>query len=252
MRIRRANTTTNQRELIPDSIEDASAIPARSAAMLIVFAIKRATTTASSNHLGNRCLRFPARPRPVTLPMRAHIICTAAISGHVSSAVHNSLVPSWAPATRYVAMPDGSSSAAPVMIPGPSAFSSARIQRDGAEVTTRSGFEIPSDRAVIQFSLMARGAGRTKGQHLKPAIDPRSCGLHLDAAIGIARPCLFNLRLRATPIKEFCLVAPWLPGWLPALYPGLSRECFLPSPSPAGRFPSLGAAYPRLFCPLFV
>ena len=34
-------------------------------------------------------------------------------------------------------MPDGSSSAAPVMIPGPSDFSSVRIQRDGADVGKR-------------------------------------------------------------------------------------------------------------------
>ena len=102
--------------------------------MLIVLAIKRAMTNASNSHFGNRCLKFAARPCPVTLPMRAHIICTAAISGHVSSAVHSSLVPSCAPAMEYVAMPDGSSSAAPVMIPGPSDFSSDRIQRDGGEV----------------------------------------------------------------------------------------------------------------------
>ena len=91
-------------------------------------------TKTRSSQLGNRCLKFPAKPCPVTLPMRAHIICTAAISGHVSSAVHSNLVPSCAPAMEYVAMPEGSSSAAPVMIPGPSDFSSARIQRDGADV----------------------------------------------------------------------------------------------------------------------
>jgi hypothetical protein len=32
---------------------------------------------------------------------------------------------------EYVAMPDGSSSAAPVIMPGPSAFNSDRIHRDG-------------------------------------------------------------------------------------------------------------------------
>ena len=135
--MRSANATTNQWELIPDSMEAASAMPARSAAILIVLAIKRAMTTASNSHLGNRCLRFPARPCPVTLPMRAHIICTAAISGHVRSAVQSSLVPSCAPATEYVAIPEGSSSAAPVMMPGPSDFSSVRIQRDGADVGKR-------------------------------------------------------------------------------------------------------------------
>ena len=124
-------------------MEAASAMPARSAAMLIVFAVKRAMTNASKSHFGNRCLKFPARPCPVTLPMRAHIICTAAISGQVSSAVQRSLVPSCAPATEYVAMPDGSSSAAPVMIPGPSDFSSARIQRDGADVGKNVGVGIP-------------------------------------------------------------------------------------------------------------
>ena len=135
--MRSANATTNQWELMPDSMEAASAMPARSAAMLIVFATSRAMTKASNSHFGNRCLKFAARPCPVTLPMRAHIICTAAISGHVSSAVQRSLVPSCAPAMEYVAMPDGSSSAAPVMIPGPSDFSSARIQRDGADAVIK-------------------------------------------------------------------------------------------------------------------
>jgi hypothetical protein len=107
-------------------------MPARSAAMLIVFAVSRAITKASNSHLENRCLKFPTKPCPVTLPMRAHIICTAAMSGQVMSAVQSSLVPSCAPAMEYVAMPDGSSSAAPVMIPGPSDFNSDRIQRDGA------------------------------------------------------------------------------------------------------------------------
>src|SRR5437764_456300 len=53
------------------------------------------------------------------MPMRAHIICTAAISGHVRKAVQIRLVPNCAPAIEYVAMPEGSSSAAPVMRPGP-------------------------------------------------------------------------------------------------------------------------------------
>src|ERR1035438_5083585 len=140
--MRSANNTTNQRELIPDNIAVASAIPARSAAMLIVFAVSSAMTKASKSHFGNRCLKFPARPCPVTLPIRAHIICTAAISGHVSSAVQRSLVPSWAPATEYVAMPDGSSSAAPVITPGPSDFNSNCIHREGANVKPKTPYEI--------------------------------------------------------------------------------------------------------------
>src|SRR5436190_6538599 len=51
--------------------------------------------------------------------MRAHIICTAAMSGHVISDVQRSPVPSCAPAMEYVAIPEGSSSAAPVISPGP-------------------------------------------------------------------------------------------------------------------------------------
>jgi hypothetical protein len=105
--------------------------------MLMVFAASRAMTKVSRSHFGNRCLKFAARPCPVTMPMRAHIICTAAISGQVSSAVQSSLVPSCAPATEYVAMPDGSSSAAPVITPGPIAFASLRIHRVGADVDTQ-------------------------------------------------------------------------------------------------------------------
>src|ERR1700690_46747 len=71
------------------------------------------------------------------MPMRAHIIWTAAISGHVSNAVQRSVVPSCAPATEYVAMPEGSSSAAPVMIPGPSDLSSDLNQRDGTNEFTK-------------------------------------------------------------------------------------------------------------------
>lgn len=67
-----------------------------------------------------------ARPEPVTIPMRAHIIWTGAISGHVSAAVHSIDIPSCAPAREYVAMPEGSSSAAPVITPGPIAKIRAR------------------------------------------------------------------------------------------------------------------------------
>src|SRR2546430_2221581 len=48
--------------------------------------------------------------------------CIEAISGNVISAVHRVLKPSVAPATEYVPMPDGSSSEAPVMSPGPRTF----------------------------------------------------------------------------------------------------------------------------------
>jgi hypothetical protein len=75
--------------------------------------------------------------------MRAHIICTAAINGHVSSAVQSSLVPSCAPATEYVAIPEGSSSAAPVITPGPIDFNKERIQRDEEDIGIRKWVSCP-------------------------------------------------------------------------------------------------------------
>src|SRR4051812_18385914 len=56
---------------------------------------------------------------PVTIPSRAHMICTAAIKGNENRAVHKDAYPNAAPVTEYVEMPDGSSSAAPVISPGP-------------------------------------------------------------------------------------------------------------------------------------
>ena len=112
--------STNQCELTPQSISAASAMPARSAPTLIVLAAKSAKVTMRISHRGKRLRNVSASPRPVTIPIRAHIICTAAISGQVSGAVQSNAVPCCAPAMEYVAMPDGSSSAAPVIRPGPS------------------------------------------------------------------------------------------------------------------------------------
>src|SRR6266852_689077 len=53
------------------------------------------------------------------MPSRAHINWTAAIRGNVSSAIHSVPYPYAAPATEYVEIPEGSSSAAPVISPGP-------------------------------------------------------------------------------------------------------------------------------------
>ena len=64
-----------------------------------------------------------AIPLPVVLPMRALISWITHISGYVKSKVHVMENPNCAPACEYVAMPLGSSSAAPVMAPGPSARS---------------------------------------------------------------------------------------------------------------------------------
>src|ERR1700682_902961 len=106
-------------------------MPERSDPMLIVFAMKRAPHTARRTGRGNFLRSAPIRPRPVTMPIRAHIVWTAAISGQVTRAVHRSLVPNCAPATEYVAIPDGSSSAAPVITPGPSARQNLRRARNG-------------------------------------------------------------------------------------------------------------------------
>src|SRR5260370_21602557 len=53
------------------------------------------------------------------MPTLAQMNCTEAISGKLISAVHSVPKPNDAPATAYVPMPDGSSSEAPVMSPGP-------------------------------------------------------------------------------------------------------------------------------------
>src|SRR3569623_1500608 len=58
-------------------------------------------------------------PQPVTRPILAEISCTAAISGKVISSTHPRPMPYCAPTCEYVAMPDGSSSDAPVIRPGP-------------------------------------------------------------------------------------------------------------------------------------
>jgi len=60
-----------------------------------------------------------ARPSPLTIAMRAHMPWMTAIIGVVTSVSHNIEYPVDAPATEYVEMPEGSSSEAPVMNPGP-------------------------------------------------------------------------------------------------------------------------------------
>src|ERR1017187_1862988 len=95
-------------------------MPARSAAMLIVFARRRENVATMTKGFGMRFRSAAASPSPRTMPIRAHIIWTAAMSGQVRRAVQRRLVPSCAPAMEYVAIPEGSSSAAPVMSPGPS------------------------------------------------------------------------------------------------------------------------------------
>ena len=65
----------------------------------------------------------PAKPLPVTKPMRPHISCTAAMKGKEKGAVQSCWRPKAAPVCAYVPMPEGSSSEAPVMNPGPKLLS---------------------------------------------------------------------------------------------------------------------------------
>ena len=117
MPIPKSNTKTW--EFSPVSISPASAMPIKSAPTLIEFAANSAQATMISTQRGNFSRSAPPSPRPVTIPIRAHMNCTQPMNGQVRNAVHNWAVPNCAPAIEYVAIPDGSSSAAPVIRPGP-------------------------------------------------------------------------------------------------------------------------------------
>ena len=98
----------------------AAAMEPMSAPMLNVFAVATMATAASSTGRGNRCLMSAASPLPVTSPSRAVDSWTAAARGRAKTVVQRRPNPADAPTCEYVAMPDGSSSAAPVTSPGPS------------------------------------------------------------------------------------------------------------------------------------
>jgi len=81
--------------------------------------IPRWVPEAGSLWRSARRLPEPGR-REVTRPIHALISWIAAISGKVRSIVHRIVNPNWAPTWEYVVMPLGSSSEAPVTMPGPS------------------------------------------------------------------------------------------------------------------------------------
>ena len=91
-----ASTQTN--DGTPVSRWAASPIPPRSAPTLMVLAMNSAPAAAASSHRGYFCRSAPASPWPVTTPILAHIICTAAIKGQSTGAVQRKVVPKWAPA----------------------------------------------------------------------------------------------------------------------------------------------------------
>ena len=70
----------------------------RSAPMVAIFASRRPPERKTTSDFGYLSRNIPARPLPVTNPIRAHIICTAAIKGQVMNAVHKRAVPNCAPA----------------------------------------------------------------------------------------------------------------------------------------------------------
>ena len=94
-------------------------IPARSALMFRIMAGALNRIMTHMTHRGYSFFNNPVNPCLVTRPIRAHISCTAIIMGMVAMAVQRKLRPNMAPAWVYVAMPEGSSSLAPVTMPGP-------------------------------------------------------------------------------------------------------------------------------------
>ena len=91
----------------------------RSAPILMMFATANNDTAANKSLLEWYFLMTPDKPLPDAIPILPHISWMATIAGHKNTASQASLYPYWAPAMEYVAIPDGSSSAAPVTNPGP-------------------------------------------------------------------------------------------------------------------------------------
>src|SRR5512138_2377570 len=121
--------------------------------------------------------------------MRALTIWMAAISGSVNTTVHSTAKPNCAPAWEYVAMPLGSSSAAPVIRPGPSCRR-RRAKREAAvgRSTARSARQ-EACRAYSR-SAKARGVDRIEAQN-RPATRGRASSLRRwrpPAAVTAGRP----------------------------------------------------------------
>ena len=87
--------------------------------MLNTLAAVTSVTAPTSTGREKRSLMSEASPRPFASPRRPAVSCTAAASGHVNNAVHRKSNRNAAPTCEYVPMPEGSSSEAPVTIPGP-------------------------------------------------------------------------------------------------------------------------------------
>lgn len=70
----------------------------------------------------NRLTISSPSPSPLASAVRSQISWTAAMSGNVKNATHSMANPNLAPVCAYVAVPEGSSSDAPVTRPGPRDF----------------------------------------------------------------------------------------------------------------------------------
>jgi hypothetical protein len=68
---------------------------------------KEETIRGPKNPFREKTSTVPARLRPVTIPNRAHISWTDAISGRENGAVQSGAYPNDAPATEYAEIPDG-------------------------------------------------------------------------------------------------------------------------------------------------
>jgi hypothetical protein len=129
---------------------------------LAISSTDRSTPTI---HLPGRLNRFSANspsPVPVARAVRSHISCTAAMRGYVRRAAQRNDRPYFDPAWAYVAIPEGSSSEAPVMSPGPIA---RRYSRSFVAVGTES-------RAVFVEPCLRRGGGGaliTTSENRQPA-----------------------------------------------------------------------------------
>jgi hypothetical protein len=145
----------------------AAAIAPISAPALIVLAMVKPATTGYSNAL-EQCRRSTrANPIPVTMPTLAQTNWIAVIMGKVANAVQSVEKPSEAPATAYVPIPDGSSSEAPVIRPGPRIFRKRfRGFRSPATVASRE----PGGTAGSMWGI--RGLGDCSAVFLRLFADP--------------------------------------------------------------------------------
>jgi len=97
-------------------------IAPKSAPILIVFAINRRLDIGYMILAEYFFFIRAAKPFLLKRPILAHISCIIIIIGNRYKDIHNMPRPNFAPACEYVAIPEGSSSAAPVITPGPSAL----------------------------------------------------------------------------------------------------------------------------------